>query len=171
MDATDETDDKWNIILETYLRATSNQLVKNIGSGYLSVDTATVIDMSPWSKAIKDENTLLNSKTTYLIYDHMKSGSDRTNVFYLTPVKLEWIVNLNPLYYYYALINNLREIQSQKIGPMYPEIIKSYQEIQEVYSVNSLINYMTRLNDRVLSKVIMHAKENIQDILIKKIEL
>ena len=88
-------------IVETYIRAFSTNLIKNEVYYYLRINKGVCIDPAYWSKSLIIENTFLNNKSDYIIYHTNNSTNNSVTALYLTPVKLEWVFELNPIYYYY----------------------------------------------------------------------
>lgn len=148
---------KWNRILESYLRAFSINLVKNEYHYYLKIDRAIPIDIMYWIRENKIEETLLKTKTEYLIFHHYESDDKNLSVSYLTPVKIEWIINLNPIYYYYLLFDKKNVLYSLDNKNIY--VIKSLKLVtdsRKLFSISNLIDYLNRLGN-----------PNITDIIIK----
>ena len=151
--------DKWNTILETYLRAHVNNLVRNEISYYMHVRTGSLFDIAPWSKFLEAENTLLNNKTKYILYYSAKSTEEK-NIYYLTPVKLQWVINLNPIYYYYFIRNSAEFIDS--FGPHYPLLDKVKEivsDIKKLFDQTQLISYINQLDDKNLTKAVMYTMQ------------
>lgn len=146
--------DNWNMILETYLRAYSPNLIKNEISHYITVRTGNVIDISEWSKKFMEENTLLNNKTKYIVYHSERLG----NIYFLTPVKLKWIINLNPIYYYYFIKNSTDFINTfNPDDPILNKIREIISDVKNTFDQNQLLSYINQLDDKILSKVILHS--------------
>lgn len=159
---------KWNTILETYLRSHSPNLVRVLSPMYISVNSGFIFEKESWNKYFKAETTLLNQKTKYIIYHNelSKIVNDEkiSNIHYLTPVKLEWIIKLNPIYYYY-FIRNKKEfldnfqrdtIQDNELGyPFIKRINEIVSDVTNAFDQNYLISFLNQLNDKVLSMVVI----------------
>jgi hypothetical protein len=105
-----------------------------------------------------DENTLLNNKTKYMVYHSERSSSKSTNIYLLTPVKLEWVINLNPVYYYYFIKNSTGFIDN--FGPDYhllSKIKEIVSDVKNTFDQNQLLSYVNQLDDKILSKVILYS--------------
>ena len=149
-------DDRWNTILETYLRSHANNLVRNEVSYWMNVHTGYPFALTPWSKKIDLENTVLNNKTKYIIYHNTRSTSSDEYIYYLTPVKLEWIIKLNPIYYYYSIRNSAEFIDM--FGEDYillNQIKEIVADIKNTFNLDQLLSYVSQIDDKILSKSIM----------------
>ena len=150
--------DIWNTILETYLRAHSPNLIKNEISHYITVRTGNFINILSWSKKFTAENTLLNNKTKYMVYHSERSSSESTNIYLLTPVKLEWIINLNPIYYYYFIKDSTEFIDNlSPDDPLIRKIREIVSDVKNTFDQNQLLSYVNQLDDKILSKVILYS--------------
>lgn len=107
---------RWDRILETYIRAFSTNLMKNETSHYLRINKGIRMDPIIWSKRFPIETTFLNNKTDFIIYHNTQSTAETVSPIYLTPVKIEWVINLNPIYYYYFFLD-----KNNSLFTMYPD--------------------------------------------------
>lgn len=144
----------WDHFLETYIRAFSINLIKNDTFRYLQFNKGVVLDPDYWSKRIPIEKTFLGNKTEYMIYHSVQTSSDKVSGAYLTPVKLEWILKLNPIYYFYLFFHKESIIYS-----MYPDenVIQSIKIIKDnlhLFDFNELISQLDKINNPILSSII-----------------
>ncbi len=51
------------------------------------------------------ENTFLDTRSDFLIYHSINSTSGEKTVSYLTPVLFEWVMQLNPIFYFNYLFD------------------------------------------------------------------
>ncbi|AVG46261.1 ATP-dependent RNA helicase [Acanthamoeba polyphaga mimivirus] len=144
----------WDKIYEAYIRAYSNNLVKNQGNYYLKINNGLIIPPSTWSKNIKIEKTFIKSKTPYLIYHVIDSKSDESNIIYLSPVKLKWVFQINPLYYYYLLYDSDNILDFIKPGTNILETTKIIETNRKYFEIPYLIQYLDTLDDPYISKII-----------------
>nr|URM62202.1 ATP dependent RNA helicase [Mimivirus sp.] len=144
----------WDKIYEAYIRAYSNNLVKNQGNYYLKINNGLIIPPSKWSKNIKIEKTFIKSKTPYLIYHVIDSKSDESNIIYLSPVKLEWVFQINPLYYYYLFYDSENILDFLKPGTNILETTKIIETNRKYFEIPYLIQYLDTLDDPYISKII-----------------
>lgn len=86
----------WDIILQQYIRAYSSHLIYSEYDRYIDVATGSTIIETPWSSTIQDEQTFIKHKSMFMLYQTIDVDVDQT-VSYLTPIKIEWYVRLNPL--------------------------------------------------------------------------
>ena len=145
---------KWDRLLETYIRAFSSNLIKNEISYYLQVNKAMPIYPFAWSKKISYEKTFLSGKMQYLIYHSSISDSLKTNILYLTPVKLEWVLELNPIYYFYLFFDKNNVIYSLKTDEYILKTIGLINENRRFFSKTSLLAYLDSINNPTLSKLV-----------------
>ncbi|QGR53984.1 RNA helicase [Moumouvirus maliensis] len=144
----------WDKIFESYTRAFSTNVVKNMGSYYLKINNGLVIPLSSWSSRNKKEKSFLENKTDYIIYHNTDSKGDTSNIIYLSPIKLEWVFRLNPLYYYYLLYgqnNTLEFLKPDTNIELAQNLIDSYKN---VFDMKYLFEYLNRINDPLLLKII-----------------
>lgn len=144
----------WDIILETYLRAFSMNLLKNEGKYYLRLSKGVRINPKFWSDSIKIENTFLGNKMDFIIYHYDGFSNNEHNVIYLTSVKIEWILQLNPIYYYYFFFdtNNIIHLLNDDIDVIRSKnIINNYKQY---FNIIYLISYIDQLNNKYISEII-----------------
>ncbi|AGF85287.1 RNA helicase [Moumouvirus goulette] len=144
----------WDKIFESYTRAFSTNVVKNMGSFYLKINNGLVIPLSSWSRRNNTEKSFFKNKTEYIIYHNTDAKGDMSNIIYLSPIKLEWVFRLNPLYYYYLLYgeNNILEyLKTDTNIQLARNLIESYKNI---FDVKYLFEYLNRINDPLLLKII-----------------
>lgn len=145
---------QWDRFLETYIRAFSINLIKNETYQYLQFNKGVVLDPDYWSKKIPLEKTFLGNKTEYLIYHSIQTSGSKTSGAYLTPVKIEWILKLNPIYYFYLFFH-----ENSVIYSMYPDenVIRSLKIIKDnvhLFDFNELISQLDKINNPILSFII-----------------
>lgn len=148
--------DEWDHILETYLRAFSINLIKSESGHYLRINKGARIDPNYWSKRLILEKTFLRNKMEYLIYHSEQSISEKVSVTYLTPVKIEWILELNPIYYYYFLFDT-SSIIKKMAGTNDPDVLRAIQLVHEnkhLFNLNALIAYVDQINNPIYSNII-----------------
>lgn len=159
--------DSWTRILETYLRAFSTNLLKNEATHYLRMNKGTRIHPKNISKKIEIENTLLHTKMDYIVYHHSDFIKDQSVVSYLTPVKLEWVLNLNPIYYYHFLFDKNNIIYQIKDDPDVARTRQLILQNRSAYSLDQLISYIDQLNNpsisRQLRALIEHSRQSDRD--------
>ena len=144
----------WDSVFESYLRAYSTNLVRFDGKTYWKIDRGFAIYPQNWNKFIFLEKTFVNSKTEYLIYHSERALSDSTNIIYLTPIKLEWILELNPIYYYYFLFDSKRILTMIRNPEDQDKTQKIMQQIKKSFSMSDLLDYINILNIPALSNII-----------------
>jgi hypothetical protein len=145
----------WDRIFEAYLRAFSVNLVKNEYYYYLKVSRATPMDPAYWSKNFQLEKTFLKAKTDYLIFHHYEIEEQIPIVFYLTPVKLEWIINLNPIYYFYLYFDKKNILyQLDRKNEYVNYSIRIINESRHLFNITNLLAYLDRLGDPTITKII-----------------
>jgi hypothetical protein len=144
--------EEWFLVLETYIRAYSTQLLLNRVDYYLRLDSSTKFQPYYPYKNLDYENTLLNQPSDYLIYHHTNEIRDRIIISYLTFVKAEWVFELNPIYYYYYFY------ERKTIIPGLPSIF--YAEAEQIirkkkmkYNISSLIAYLDQLNNKQITEL------------------
>ncbi|QTF49280.1 putative ATP-dependent RNA helicase [Acanthamoeba polyphaga mimivirus] len=146
--------DDWDKILETYIRALSTNVVKNQGSYYLKMNNGVKIFPSRWSRFNPTEKTFLNNKSEFIIYHSNDSTDNKVNIMYLTPVQLKWILDANPIYYYYLIFDKNNIINKLKETDNIKEILQTILSVKPYYSIKSLIEYVDRMNNPTISRLI-----------------
>ena len=151
--------DEWEYILETYLRAFSINLAKNEVYFYLKINKGARLDPDYWSGKLKIEKTFMDNKMDYIVYHTENAKDNTTSGAYLTPVKLEWIFNLNPIYYYYLLYNKKSILYNMRGNEDVDRAIQLINDNKNLFSTNTLIAYLDQLDNRNISEIVR------QDIL------
>ena len=137
----------WDRILESYIRAFSTNLMKYNGKSYLKINKGFRMDPIYWSKGLPLEKTFLTNKTDFIIYHNTDTVQDDVYPAYLTPVKLEWVLELNPIYYYYFFFdpnNLLYKIDDDDDVRQAVNIINSNKHL---FNVSTLIAYLDKLDN------------------------
>ena len=138
----DDLDPKWNYILETYIRAFSTNLIKNEGKYYVKVNNGLKINLAFWSDKI--EETMLYNKPEYIIYQSYMPIRGEIVSRYLTPVKIEWVFNSNPIYYYFYLF---RETGSNND-------INFISKEKNLFDPGQIISYLNQINEPTITDII-----------------
>lgn len=154
---------KWDIIFESYLRAFSTNLLKNKGNYYIMINKGIIINPTHWSKRIKKENTLLNKKSDYIIYHNIVNVKSDIGITYITPVKLEWILNLNPVYYFFLLYNKQGSTYYKADSDITSEVLAILRTNAHLYNFGTLISYLDRLDNPYLTNIIKNKIDKIND--------
>jgi ABC-type phosphate transport system ATPase subunit len=145
---------KWDRMLEIYIRAFSMNLLKNEGNYYLRINKGIRLDPDYWSKNLILEKTLLNNKTEFIIYHSNQTVNDVISAAYLTSVKLEWVIQLNPVYYYYFFFDKNNILNKMKADE---DVIRSVNIIRSnmhLFDHNALIAYLDQIDNPVISGII-----------------
>jgi len=145
---------EWDRILETYLRAYSINLVRYLHDRYLRIAKGFYLDPDYWSKKIQVEKTFLTNKTPFLIYHNSETIGDSEHIIFLTPVKIEWIFQLNPIYYYYLLFDKNNLLNQMKEDNATREAKKIIAQNKDLFDYNALNGYLQQLNDPILTEIV-----------------
>jgi len=155
--------DTYLIMLESYLRAYANNLICAESKGkYISLSNGAKIITKFWSKKILIRQTFQLDPSEFFVYHSNNALGDIITVFYLTPVIIDWVFKLNPIYYYYFLFDDGLNKYFKEDESL--EILK--KRLAEKYDVNYLMNYVKLLGDPNLLFAIMihinttHIKKN-----------
>ncbi len=151
---------EWERILEAYIRAFSMNLIKNEGYYYLNISRGIFIEPLYWSKKLKTEKTFLKNKTQYIIYHNTQTIKNDISLTYLTPVKFEWILQLNPMYYYYLFFGSNNPLHRMKESEGTTEAIKIIQHNEHLFDYNALVTYLDRIGSPIISKIIRNGIYN-----------
>lgn len=135
--------DPFDIIMETYIRAYSSNLVVKDNDQYITINSGLPVSLSPWSNYIAKEQTFLTSNNKYLIY-HKRRNLD---IYFITPVQPEWVLELNPIYYYYQLFD------SDSIFEIRPIIEKYRKYLKSKYDISKANNYLMFFNEENIKKI------------------
>lgn len=147
-------DSKWSNILETYIRTYSSNLIRTMSNYYLKMNNGIFISKEEWSPRVRSEKTLLDPKAQYIIYNKSETRDDMVAVIYLTPVKIEWVLQLNPLYYFNLFYN-----KSNIIYMLYPDkfnrfIIKNIEDIKQYFDITFMTDFLEQVGDPMFSTII-----------------
>lgn len=137
----------WNKILETYLRAYSINLIYNKYFYYLQMVSGITIK--------KDVNTTLTSNTEFMIYQNYDKELN-----YLTPIKIEWLIELNPYYYYYFFFDKTKSIYYIKNDKYVNETIDIINNNKNTYNIKYLIEFLDKIDDKELSNILRKIDKN-----------
>ena len=94
-------------ILESYIRAYGINLIKNEGNQtYLKLNNGLYMKASTFGPKLTMEKTLFNmGRTEYMIYHNEETIKGNVSPIFLTGVKLDWVLETNPIYYYNLLFD------------------------------------------------------------------
>ncbi|MEM0354085.1 MAG: helicase-related protein [Thermoplasmata archaeon] len=145
---------EWDLILETYLRAYSINLIKYERSYYIRPFHGVIFDPQYWSKHLPIEKTLLSSKTEYFVYHNDIITNTETNTIFLTPVKLEWMFALNPVYYYFLLFGADNILYEMKKIKGLSHLAESLNQSKKSFIISTLIAYLDQLNNKDISSIV-----------------
>lgn len=144
----------WDHILETYIRAFSTNLIKNEGGHYLRINKGVRMDPIYWAKRLILEKTFLNNKTDFIIYHNEESKFDSVSASYLTPVKLEWILELNPIYYYYFFFDKNNTIYLMRDDEDVIRAIEIINANRKFFNFKALIAYLDQIDNPIISDIV-----------------
>jgi hypothetical protein len=144
----------WDKIFETYVRAFSINLMKNEVYYYLRINKGVRVDPVYWAKRLILEKTFLNNKMDYLIYHTTDISGDSIGASYLTPVKLEWVMELNPVYYYYLLFDKNNSLYLMKDNEDIVRSVNIINSIRKQFSFKALISFLDQIDNPVVSGII-----------------
>lgn len=153
----------WDRILETYLRAFSTNLIKNKGRYYLKINNGMRVDPDYWSKRLLIEKTFFSDKTEYIIYHNEESSGDSAMATYLTPVQLQWILNINPIYYYYLFYDKDNALYYMHTDSDVLDSIDVINSSRRLFSKKSLIAYLDTIDNPTISELIRSEINNYQE--------
>lgn len=147
---------QWNLILESYIRAYSSNLVFYDKDSYLKISRGVRINPTYFDKKETVETTLLTEKSRYMIYHHIHQIKDDTTIMFLTPIKIEWVFSANPIYYYYLLHGPDTPLKrmDRKENENAEEAYQLLEKNKQYFSNNTLIAYLDRFNNPNFSKII-----------------
>jgi hypothetical protein len=145
---------EWDRIFEAYIRSFSMNLIKNEGHNYLNLSRGIYIDPLYWSKKLRTEKTFLKNKTEYIIYHNTQAIKDSISLTYLSPVKIEWVIQLNPMYYYYLFFGSNNPLYKMKEYEGTLEAIKIIEKNEHLFDYNALISYLDRIDNPIISRII-----------------
>lgn len=141
-------DNQWTKILKSYIRAYSTNVIYNSSNQkYIGLNRGTIFSIQSWNKKINIEPTMLNSKTKYMIYNSIISSNNVRNVVILTPIKIEWVLEMNPIYYLYVLCDK----KSKSVSTLDKNLTN---DIIQKYSTSYVIDFLDKLNDPIFSQII-----------------
>ena len=147
--------DQWHLILETYIRSFSTNLLIVRPSYYLKFNNATRLDPAFWTKKMAVEKTMVNTRQdTFVICHTIQFIKNNFQATYLTPVQLKWVFALNPLYYYYFLFRETAMIYFLHPTKDIAFILRLIMEERKHFALDNLINYIDQVGNPVLAKIV-----------------
>ena len=144
----------WDRILETYIRAFSTNLIKNQGYYYLKINNGSRLDPDFWAKKLLIEKTFLKDKTEYIIYHNEESSRGTVTGTYLTPVQLDWVLELNPIYYYYLFYDKDNALYYMHTNTDVIRAINIINSSKRSFPLKSLISYLDQIDNPMVSELI-----------------
>lgn len=144
------SDDKYNQIMEMYMRSHANNLCYFDGENYYPITVAAKIYKAKWSKHVVNyENTLVSIQSSFIIYDRListKIDENTTNVtiHYDTNININLLMELNPFYFHHFLFTDENDKDAEDVK----ELLMPY------YNDIFLVKFLGKLNDPQLNKVI-----------------
>ncbi|XWV26211.1 putative ATP-dependent RNA helicase [Tupanvirus soda lake] len=151
------TPSKWDRMIEIYIRSFSMNLLKSEGNYYLRINKGVRLDPAYWSKRLEIEKTFLNNKTEFMIYHSNQSIGDTVNAAYLTPIMLEWALQLNPIYYYYFFFDKNNLLYNMEHDEDVLRSIDIIQKNKHLFDYNALLSYLDQIGNPILSNIIREA--------------
>jgi len=106
----------------------------------------------------------LESNAQYLVYQSYATKRDDVFAVLLTPVRLEWLLDLNPIYYYYLFNDKSNSIYHIVDNEDVEKSLRIILDAKRSYSSKSLIAYLDQIDNPVMSKLIM---DSIRKIMAK----
>ena len=102
------------------------------------------------------EKTFVSSKTEYLIYHSERSSDDGTNIIYLTPVKLDWILTLNPIFAYYIAYEPDKFLSLNREVEHTEKAKQITMEIKRSFDPNTLFDYLNTLDMKYMVRIVQN---------------
>ena len=140
--------------MESYLRAYSPHLMIMSEGKYLSIKSGIPLMISSWSRKNKQQQTFLTSNHKYLIYDHITEIDDDIVVYYLTPVQIEWLMELNPVFFYYLLFDPDNVYEPLSDLRSYKNLEKILTSVKTSFSMGKMRNYLRFFKDANVEDII-----------------
>jgi len=148
------TEPLWDRMLETYIRAFSTNVMKNQVDYYLRINKGIRMDPMYWSKKLILEKTFLKYKTDYLVYHNDENRANTIGAVFLTPVKLEWVIQLNPVYYYYFFYSKNNILYFADDNENVRKAINIISTNKHLFSLSSLIAYLDQIGNPTISEIL-----------------
>lgn len=148
------SNEQFDIVMESYLRAYSPHLMIMSEGKYLSIKSGIPLMISSWSRKNKQQQTFLTSNHKYLIYDHITEIDDDIVVYYLTPVQIEWLMELNPVFFYYLLFDPDNVYEPLSDLRSYKNLEKILTSIKTSFSMGKMRNYLRFFKDANIEDII-----------------
>jgi hypothetical protein len=148
-------DKKWARLLETYIRTYGYNFAKNVGSAYLDVVHREFLEPN-FLKRTAIQTTTLMPLTQYIIYHTSNIPGAPNSPTYLTAVKIEWVMDLNPILFFsiiYKKRNELLRSRLQILADRQVDQIVNF-ELKPKYTIDSVHKYISTYGDPVYAKMI-----------------
>lgn len=128
-----EVTSDWDRFYRIYLRAFSSNLIYNEDNNiFYSVSSGRTLLNTIVSPKIKISESVLSNYTQYLIYNRINVISDTPYAYILSPVNIDLILDINPIYYYMLnqplVIGDYILTREDSVKYIDPKIIKKIKE-------------------------------------------
>lgn len=153
----------WDNLYESYIRSHITNLVIYENGVYINISSTIIIEPSEWSRNVKTEKTVLlsSNKTKYLIYHSEDSINGVMTVFYLTPVQIEWAFKLNPIYFFFIILNLSEKLERIEGYPIYTFIRNLWNNFKNLFNKDDLLYYLNNLQNPILSLVVLSSMDKL----------
>jgi hypothetical protein len=147
-------DKRWTRLLETYIRTYGYNFAKNVGSAYLDVVHRQFLNPNFLRSGL--ETTTLMPMSQYVVYHTSNIPGAINAPTYLTAVKLEWVMDLNPVLFFTIIYKKKNENQFSKLQILADRQIDQIInfELKPKYTIDSVSRYVSTYGDETYAKMI-----------------
>lgn len=143
----------WDRILESYIRAFSTNLLKNYDTHYLRVVNGAQIDKKYWPYHKGIVKSFDKTSNNFYLYSKFDT-SNNPSVSYLVPVQLDWVLRLNPIYYFYFLYDKNTIIYKMPRDENILECLRTVEQMYGIFNYNLILSYLNTLANNKISKLV-----------------
>lgn len=156
----DVMDPSWSKILETYIRTYGYNFLKRYPNKYIDLVHMTILEPSFITPKRDGELTLLAPISQYLVYHTSNQPGQEDNPSYLTSTKVEWVFELNPVFYYAILQDNIEILKDTNVeyNLLIKQVNSDLENIKPRFNNIYLIRYLDQLSDKT-------AASNIKNVI------
>lgn len=146
--ATLSANDSWLLVLDAYVRVFSHNLFVVRNQTYIKVPYSMIAFPQSISPGNSQEMTLLrNSDKSYLVIAHNITATNQNlTINYITPITLDWIIKVNPIYVYFLIRSHPR------IKLIADPVTRSFmKKLRLNFKIQDVVSYINHIKDENLA--------------------
>lgn len=145
-------------LLQTYIRAHAAHLLYNNVDHYLKIANGISVPRQLF-RYVPVESTTLQLKTPFIIYHSLNATAS-----YLIAVKIEWLIILNPIYYFYLFFDRTSSIYQLHSDVQVNQSLAIIKANRKFYDFTKLMIYLEALGDPSLRQFMIQKMKSLPNI-------